>query len=169
MNQSLFGIYFPGVDLQSVKPLVVAVLAIAFASAWHALSKKGRDPSPILKMSAGLLCLGIGFLTLSVGFGLSNGHPISAMWFIGLYVWHSLGELFFEPIGQGFVIANVPGRAKAFFLAVWEATAFLAFIGGNAASNVFGNQLYVFVGAAVLGAGALLLALTPAMKRLSKE
>jgi len=73
-----------------------------------------------------------------------------------------------EPIGQGFVIANVPARTKAFFLAVWEATAFLAFLGGEHASLLLKDQLYLALGVSAIAAGAVLLALMPVLRRLSK-
>jgi len=119
----------PCADLQSANPLLVTLLAFVAAWAWDSLRKRGRDPHPVVKMSAGLIAMGIGFFVLTVGVSRSDG-PVSPLWFIALYVWHSIGELFFEPIGQGLVITNVPSRFKALFLALWEATGFLAFLAG---------------------------------------
>jgi POT family proton-dependent oligopeptide transporter len=163
----LLGRPFHGITLQAINPLMVAFLAAPFAWAWQTLGK--RDPHPVVKMSVGMFALGIGFIVLARGLSLSNGHSISAWWFIFLYVWHSIGEVFFEPIGQSFVIANVPDVTKGFFLALWEATAFLAFLGGDQASNLFGDRLYLILGLSALAAGALLLALTPLLKELSRR
>jgi POT family proton-dependent oligopeptide transporter len=162
--------WFPGVQLQSVNPLVVVLLGVVFAWLWDRLRREGKDPHPVVKMGVGIVCLGIGFFVLTYGLFRSNG-PISPAWFIVLYVWHSIGELFFEPIGQGFVIANVPDKSKAFFLAVWEGTAFLAFAGGAHVSNLFDKppyMLYLVLGAASLIAGALLLTLAPTLGRMAR-
>ena len=162
--------WLPGVQLQAVNPLVVTLLAAVFAWWWKRLAEKRKDPHPIVKMGIGLVCIGIGFGVLTYGLSASNG-PISPAWFIWMYVWHSIGELFFEPIGQGFVIANVPNRSKAFFLALWEGTGFIAFAGGAQMSNLFLGErymLYLVLGAATVGAGVALLALTPVLKKMAR-
>jgi POT family proton-dependent oligopeptide transporter len=166
MQQYVWGHHLPSIALQAVNPFMVAVLAAAFAWIWKTLGP--RDPHPVAKMSAGMLCLGIGFLLLANRLAAAGGAAISPWWFVLLYAWHSIGELFFEPIGQSLVIANVPERAKAFFLAVWESTTFLAFVGGAWASNYFGDRLYFVLGASVFGSGILLFLLVPVLRRMCK-
>src|SRR5271157_366823 len=165
MRQILFGRPFSGIQLQAVNPLVVVALTFAFAWTWQSLARRGRDPEPLTKMSIGLVCLGVGFITLAIGLSLSK--PISPAWFIWLYIWHSIGELFFEPIGQGFVIANAPDKTKALFLAIWEATTAIALVSGAWASHLLGSQLYTILGIAAIVAGLALSTLRPFFHRWS--
>ncbi|HWB97804.1 MAG TPA: hypothetical protein VG672_13915 [Bryobacteraceae bacterium] len=169
MRQTLFGLGFSGTRLQAVNPAAVMLLGFVFASLWQALAHRGREPHPVAKMSMGLVCLGTGFLVLQFGLSFSHGQPVSPAWFIGLYIWHSIGEWCFEPIGQGFVLANSPEKARAFLLALWESTGAVAFIGGAQASHLLQGNLYLVIGTAAVCAGVLLMALLPVLKQLLKE
>jgi POT family proton-dependent oligopeptide transporter len=145
--------------LQSVNPLVVMLLGPGFTRKWESLRQCGSDPHPAVKMGVGLCCLGAGLLVWAFGLTAFSG-LISAGWLVGMYVFHSIGELLFEPVGQKFVLANSPQSTKAFYLAVWDAAEFAAYLVGAELAHLFQNpRLYWILGIVAIGAGTLLVKL----------
>lgn len=62
----------PASWFQSVNPLIIVVLAPAFAWFWVWLSRKQREPSTPMKMAIGVFLVGISFLVMVFGAMLEN-------------------------------------------------------------------------------------------------
>lgn len=167
IRDTWLGIRVVAFRLQIVNPLVTALLGGIFAREWRSLSRRGRDPHPATKMSIGLLCLGAGLLIWASG--LAEWTPtaqISAGWLVGMYVFHSVGELLFEPVGQKFILSNSPRDKKAFFLSIWDAAESVAYACGGAAAFLFKTDLlYWLIGFGAVGSSMVLLTLKGRLSR----
>ena len=165
-RNTLFGYEFPSSWYQSVEPVFVVTLAPVFAWLWMRLGK--REPSSPAKFAWGLLTLAIGFLLIAVAthLALGSGLKVSALWLIGLYFFHALGELSLSPVGLSTVTKLAPPRIVGLMMGVWFLALSLGnFIGGHVA-GLFGSlplpQLFgsVFLVTAA-SAGVLFLLVKP--------
>jgi POT family proton-dependent oligopeptide transporter len=88
-------------------------------------------------------------------------------WLVGVYLLHTLGELCLSPIGLSMVTKLAPVRVASLMMGIW----FIA----NGVANYFAGRLegllatvgfpiYGFLIASSIGAGLLLLALTPLLR-----
>jgi proton-dependent oligopeptide transporter, POT family len=159
------GIEFLAPYFQSINPIAVITLAPLFAWMW----------------TLGLFLLGAGFLVLFIGARLSDaGVRVSPLWLIATYVLHTCGELCLSPVGLSMVTKLAPARFASLMMGMWFVSSFISSVlGGRIAGaierieqghvfNILGGQadfFLIFV-ASAFGAGLLLLALSPVVKRL---
>jgi POT family proton-dependent oligopeptide transporter len=110
----------PSTLFQSLNPLMILVLAPAFAGLWVALGKRGREPSTPLKMALGLFLLGIGFLFLVAGGKRADAGVLVSPWWLTLaYLFHTLGELCLSPVGLSYVSRIAPARYASLLMGAW--------------------------------------------------
>jgi POT family proton-dependent oligopeptide transporter len=101
INRSLFGMTIPTELFQAVNPLFIVLLAPIFAWFWN--SKYGSRLTTPVKMSLGMILLGIGFLfmlfasTGVVASGKGDAEVVSQkaalIWLVMTYFFHTIGEL----------------------------------------------------------------------------
>jgi POT family proton-dependent oligopeptide transporter len=166
---SIFGWSFPSSYFQSLQPLFIISFAPVFAWVWIRLGS--REPSSPAKFAMGLLFVGAGFALLVVAAALSEqGVKVSPFWLVGTYLLHTLGELSLSPVGMSATTKLAPPRVAGLMMGAW----FLAisvgnFIGGRLAS-LYGSMplpnLFGAIAAVGIGAGLVMFALTPPIKRL---
>jgi POT family proton-dependent oligopeptide transporter len=115
---------------QAVNPLLIVVLYFPISLIFHRLDRRQSGPiSPITKMAWGVIFLGCGYLLLVVAELISSGQLVSPLFLIGLYLFHTIGELCLEPIGQSLVSRLAPtDRQRVFWLAIWDAASFFAIL-----------------------------------------
>ncbi|MGA7723356.1 MAG: peptide MFS transporter [Ignavibacteriaceae bacterium] len=124
----------PASFFQSVNPVVLFIFAPAFAWLWTKLGNKGKEPSSPLKMSIGLMLLGLGYVVMAIGGNIvQTGIKVSPMWLVLAYSFHTFGELCLSPIGLSVVTKLSPAKFMSLLMGVW----FLA----NAAANWLAGQL----------------------------
>jgi POT family proton-dependent oligopeptide transporter len=124
----------PASFFQSINPVVIFIFAPAFAWLWTKLGTQGKEPSSPLKMSIGLLVLGLGYVVMAIGGSIAQtGIKVSPMWLVIAYSFHNFGELCLSPIGLSVVTKLSPAKFMSLLMGVW----FLA----NAAANWFAGQL----------------------------
>jgi len=112
----------------------VFVVTFAPVAAWLWIKLGKREPSAPTKMALGLMLLAIGYYVIAIGVdNVGNGIKVSMMWLIGMYAFHTWGELCLSPIGLSLVNKLAPLKFASLLMAVW----FLA----NAGANVLSGKL----------------------------
>jgi POT family proton-dependent oligopeptide transporter len=122
----------PASWFSSLNSIFVVTFAPVFAWIWVKLGKK--EPSAPTKMAIGLLLLAVGYYVIAMGVkDVGSGVKVSMMWLIGMYAFHTWGELCLSPIGLSLVNKLAPLKFASLLMAVW----FLA----NAGANVLSGKL----------------------------
>jgi POT family proton-dependent oligopeptide transporter len=177
INRNFLGWNIPTELFQSVNPLFIVLLAPFFAWFWN--SKYGSKLSTPVKMSLGMILLGIGFLfmllaTTSVVIEGSGSREIvqqkaALIWLVMTYFFHTIGELCLSPVGLSMITKLAPVKLASMLMGVWMLSTFVANIMGGfiaafveklGAATIFG-AIAIFV----ISLGLLMLLVT---KRLSK-
>ncbi|GAB2965542.1 peptide MFS transporter [Hymenobacter coalescens] len=123
----------PASFFQSVPALFIILFAPLFAAIWTALGRRRLEPSSPLKMSLGLLLLGVGYLIIAFGVhGVAASTKVSMFWLVTMYLLHTFGELCLSPIGLALVNKLAPVRFASLLMAVW----FMATAAGNKFAGV---------------------------------
>jgi POT family proton-dependent oligopeptide transporter len=173
-DRDVFGWLMPAGVLQAVNPLLIIVFAPLFAALWVNLGRRNLDPSAPAKFGLGLIFMGAGFLIMFAAAGyVVQGETVLPTWLILTYLLHTFGELCLSPVGLSSMTKLAPARFVGQVMGVW----FLATAVGNNLAGQFageidpdnlpampGEFLDLFWWGAI--AGAVMLALTPLIKRL---
>jgi POT family proton-dependent oligopeptide transporter len=163
-DRSAGAFMIPMTWFQSLNPLLIFLLTPFFVARWLRMANRGRETSPIVKMSRGAAVTGLSYLMLAAvaSWSAKSGVPPNWLWIVAFFVVYTAGELYILPIGLGLFGQLAPARFNATTIAVW----FLAAFAGNFLSGVLGAawshlsaaQFFVLT-AAVAGASSLLLLL----------
>jgi len=122
----------PSSFFQSLNSIFVVVFAPVLAWLWVKLGKK--EPSAPTKMALGLMLLALGYLIIATGVkDVGAGVKVSMIFLVGMYAFHTWGELCLSPIGLSLVNKLSPLKLSSLLMAVW----FLA----NAGANVLAGKL----------------------------
>lgn len=165
----LLGFDFPASWMQSVNSVFIVTLAPVFAWIWVRLGP--RDPSTPAKFAFGLIAVGLGFALLIGGAVLAeSGVKVSPFWLVGVYFFHTVGELCLSPVGLSAMTRLAPARVAGLMMGVW----FLSiangnYIGGRLAALYQSLSLPVLLGsvaAVAVIAGLIMAALVRPIKRL---
>jgi POT family proton-dependent oligopeptide transporter len=145
INRNLFGWTIPTELFQSVNPAFIVLLAPVFAWFWN--SRYGRRLTTPVKMSLGMILLGIGFLFMLGATGqvhteMKDGKEVvtqhaALMWLIMTYFFHTIGELCLSPVGLSVVTKLAPVKLASMLMGVWMLATFVA--------NIIGGFLSAFV------------------------
>jgi POT family proton-dependent oligopeptide transporter len=166
---SILGWEFPSGYFQSLQPLFIITLAPVFAWIWMRLGP--RQPSSPAKFALGLIFVGSGFAILVVAAQLAeNGVKVAPYWLVVTYLLHTLGELSLSPVGMSAFTKLAPARVAGLMMGVFYLAISVGnFIGGRL-SSLYGSmplpQLFGLIAAVGIGAGVVMFALTPPIKRL---
>jgi POT family proton-dependent oligopeptide transporter len=177
IDRTLFGWEIPTELFQSVNPIFIVLLAPLFA--WFWTSKLGSRLTTPVKMSLGMILLGVGFLfmllaTMGVqteGKGtmevVTQKAPL--IWLVMTYFFHTIGELSLSPVGLSVVTKLAPVKLASMLMGVWMLSSFVAnIIGGFIASYVESmgaSTIFASIALFVIILGVLMLLLS---KKLSK-
>lgn len=179
VDREMFGGWvFPVGWYQSVSPLSIIVLAPLVTLAWAWLDRRRLEPSIPRKFGLGLVFNGLGFLGLMYALAhLVDARGLIPFWPLTLcYVMQTVGELCLSPIGLSMVTKLAPPRwvglaMGGWFLSLAEGGSLSGFVassisgenGMTAASALSGFTFGFWL---LVGAGALLLLIAPAINRL---
>lgn len=137
IDRTIFGYTIPTAFFQSVNPLFIVILAPFVATLWTNLATKGKDFSIPVKMSFGMILLGIGFLFM-LGAVAERGGDIkdttikaSLFWLVATYFFHTVGELCLSPIGLSMITRLAPVTYASMLMGVWFLSPFVAQIAGG--------------------------------------
>jgi POT family proton-dependent oligopeptide transporter len=172
-DRTIFGWEFPASWLQAVNPLMIIGCAPIFAWLWIKLGN--RQPSDPTKFSIGLLFAGLGFVVVAIAASFTDAGKVTWVWFLLIYLLHTIGELCLSPVGLSSMTKLAPGKMVSLMLGVW----FLSISMGNYFAGLvageFKQDAGVLVGifskvAMILIGGAILLAIiTPFVKKLTTK
>ena len=172
INRSLFGWTIPTTYFQSVNPLFIVALGPIFA--WFWTSKYGKKLSTPVKMSLGMILLGVGFLfmyaaTFAVSVDTVEGQEVvlkkaALSWLVLTYFFHTIGELCLSPVGLSVVTKLAPVKLASMLMGVWMLSSFAAnIIGGFIAAYVErlgAGTIFVSIAGFVIILGLLMLLLS---------
>lgn len=169
---SVFGRTFlmPAGYFQSLNPFFIVVLAPIFSGIWLRLGERGKEPSSPIKFVMALLLLAIGFVVMiAAAATYQQSGPVSMLWLVGAYFFHTLGELCLSPVGLSLVTKLAPAQFGSLLMGVWFLSSVAAgFVGGFFAGNydTINHTLFFMIPTATAaGAALLLLLITPRLKK----
>lgn len=186
---------FTAGQLQSVNPLFIMLFAPVFSWIWLKLSKAGKEPRTPMKFFYGLLQMALGYfiivwgaraaLPALAGVAIDAELPVTSLiplvFIIGMYLFHTTGELSLSPVGLSVVTKLSPARMVGFIMGSWFLSiAFAHKIAGELGKMIAtpsdggdaGTALKAFADVymnwgvyVTLAAAALLLLLSPILKK----
>lgn len=137
-DTNVFGWEMPPSLVQNANSLFIIIFAPIFGFLWLFLQKRSLEPISPVKQAIGLMLLSIGFLIIAFrvnGMGLTSKMGVG--WLIGMYFFHTIGELCLSPVGLSLVSKLAPVRFSSLLMGVW----FLANAGGYALAGTIGALL----------------------------
>ncbi len=134
---------------QSFNAGFILIFAPFFAAMWAYLATHGRDPNPVMKFGLGLAQVGIGFLVIVWGVNagmISETFRTPLILLLGLYLFHTTGELFLSPVGLSEITKLSVASIVSFMMAVWFLSSSIAhflggIIAGLAGTETIGGQV----------------------------
>ncbi len=131
VDKTIFGYEAQTTLFQSVNPLFIMIFAPIFSWMWIKLSQANKEPSAPYKFGVGLILLGLGFLILNWGGAGAMKGLVPAMFLVGLYLFHTLGELTLSPVGLSLVTKLAPMKIVGFLMGIWFLSSSIAHQGGK--------------------------------------
>jgi POT family proton-dependent oligopeptide transporter len=173
-------------QLQALNPLYIILLAPVFSWIWSRLGKMNAEPRTPMKFFFGLVQMALGYFIIVWGIKsvipMANGGTlIPIIFLLGMYLFHTTGELSLSPVGLSVVTKLSPAKVVGFVMGAWFLS--IAFAhkiagelgkliatpgeGADAASTLsaFADVYMTWGVYVVLGAAAALLLLTPVLKK----
>jgi POT family proton-dependent oligopeptide transporter len=172
-QRTLWGFEVPASWFQSINSAAILVLGPLFAVMW-AWMNRSRYPLPdSAKQAIGLIVLGLSFVLMDRAKVLADATgPVSPMWLFYAYVIQTVGELMLSPVGLALTSRAAPARVAALLMGVWM----LSNAAGNYLAGTLGKIMagtgiapYKFLYVAAIGAGVLLLVLTPILHKMLRS
>ena len=173
-------------QLQALNPLYIILLAPVFSWIWTRLGKINREPRTPIKFFLGLLQMALGYFIVVWGIrsvvGTANaGTLVPIIFLLGMYLFHTTGELSLSPVGLSVVTKLSPVKIVGFVMGSWFLSiAFAHKIAGElgkliaspgegadpaTALKAFADVYMLWGVYVVLGAALVLLLLSPILKK----
>ncbi|HLQ26090.1 MAG TPA: peptide MFS transporter [Acidiferrobacterales bacterium] len=169
-ERQVFGWEIPASYFQAINPLAIILLAPLFSMFWVRLDRSRFALSSVAKQGIGMIILGLGFVVLAVAQQRADLFGrVGPGWLVAVYVLHTIGELCLSPIGLSMVTKLAPARLVSLMMGLWfTMTAIANYLAGTLEIMLQGSviPLYWFLVGSSIGAGILLLLLTPVIRRL---
>lgn len=112
---------------QFFNPFFILVMGTLFSMMWPFLDKIKMNPNIPAKFGIGIVLVGVGFLVTILGKGAAVNYMVPMWTIVGLYFFHTVGELFLSPIGLSMVTKLAPSNMTGELMGAW----FLSFAGSN--------------------------------------
>ena len=128
---------FPSGWFQVVPAGSVIIFVPLFAWLWVWLSKRNLNPSTPVKLSFGLIFMGLGYAVMMGGSMIVvAGSKALPTWLIFTYIFHTFGEICLYPIGLSAVSKLSPKRLVGQMMGIW----FMSLALGNLIAGVFSGE-----------------------------
>ena len=127
----------PAAWMQTVPPVAVIGFSFLFAWLWVWLEKRNRNPSTPVKLSLGLIFMGLGYAVM-MGASLivvAGDRPLPT-WLVLTYVLHTFGEICLYPVGLSAVSKLAPKKLAGQLMGVF----FIALAYGNLIAGLFAGE-----------------------------
>ena len=171
-----------GVDaaiFQSINPIYIIILAPFFASLWIWLGRRGLEPSAPAKFGLALAQIGLAFLVFVWGanaFGIGPQALTPVIFVFLIYLLQTTGELCLSPVGLSAMNRLAPKFMASLIMGAWfYMTAVGNFVAGKIGEATGGHggemtkegtlEVYNTIGWVAIGAGAVVLLLSPIVKK----
>ena len=167
----------PASIFQSINPIYIILFAPVFAALWQMLGNRGLEPSAPAKFGLALLQVGAGFLVFVLGANAVGPDAMTPVLFVFLiYLLHTTGELCLSPVGLSAMNRLAPSYMASLIMGAWfYMTAVGNFVAGKIGEATGGEGgemskeltlgIYNKIGWVAVGAGVIVLALSPIVKR----
>ncbi|WP_366523864.1 peptide MFS transporter [uncultured Algimonas sp.] len=109
-DRTIGGFELPTTWLQNVNPIFIILLTPFFAAFWVWLGKRMITPGYGLKMGAGLIIMGLGFIVMVFAAQAAAQGKVAIFWLVLTYFLHTVGELTLSPIALSAVSKLSPPR-----------------------------------------------------------
>jgi POT family proton-dependent oligopeptide transporter len=167
----------PASLFQSINSIYIILFAPVFAALWALLGRKGLEPSAPAKFSLALFQVGLGFLIFVWGANTVGAAALTPVIFVFLiYLLHTTGELCLSPVGLSAMNRLAPSFMASLVMGAWfYMSAVGNFVAGKIGEATGGESgdmtkdavltIYNQIGWVAIGVGAVVLALSPIVKR----
>jgi POT family proton-dependent oligopeptide transporter len=173
-------------QFQSVNALFIILLAPVFTWIWTVLGRKKLEPRTPMKFFYAMLQIALGYFIIVIGAKsilpeVNEGGLIPIVFVLGMYLFHTTGELSLSPVGLSVVTKLSPVKTVGFVMGSWFVSiAFGHKIGGylgkliasppEGASKAMELQGFIDVYMnwgvyIVLGVAAILFFISPTLKK----
>ena len=167
----------PASLFQSINSIYIILFAPVFAALWALLGRKGLEPSAPAKFSLALFQVGLGFLIFVWGANTVGAAALTPVIFVFvIYLLHTTGELCLSPVGLSAMNRLAPSFMASLVMGAWF---YMSAVGnlvagkiGEATGGESGDMtkdavlsIYNQIGWVAIGVGAVVLALSPIVKR----
>jgi proton-dependent oligopeptide transporter, POT family len=169
-DRHFLGWEIPASYFQAINPLGIVLMGPGIAAMWFTIDRtRFRLPTPA-KMAIGMVILGLGFIVLAIAQSRADVvGKVGPQWLFFVYLLHTIGELCLSPVGLSMVTKLAPARVAALMMGIWYlANAAANYLAGVLEALLKGSSfpLYWFLVGSSIGAGLVLLAITPLIKRM---
>jgi len=167
----------PASLFQSINSIYIILFAPLFAAVWAMLGRKGLEPSAPAKFALALFQVGLGFLIFVWGANSVGAAAMTPVIFVFLiYLLHTTGELCLSPVGLSAMNRLAPSFMASLIMGAWfYMSAVGNFVAGKIGEATGGESgdmtkdavlsIYNQIGWVAIGVGAVVLALSPIVKR----
>lgn len=170
-DRHLMGWEIPASWFQSINPVVILLLAPVFSAIWLRLDQSRYALSTPAKMGLGMIVLGLGFVVMAAAQSRAETlGTVGPLWLVSVYVLHTIGELMLSPVGLAMVSHVSPVRLVGLLTGVWMAAIGVADYLAGALESLLaqsGVPTFVFLIGSSIGAGIVLLVISPWLHRIS--
>jgi POT family proton-dependent oligopeptide transporter len=169
-DRHAFGLEIPATWFQSINPLGIVLMGPLFSALWIWLDRSRFALPDPAKQGLGMIVLGLGFVVMAIAQSRAETlGPVGPHWLALVYLLHTMGELMLSPVGLSMVSHAAPARLAGLLMGVWLMAIGVAnYLAGALEGLLAGSgvPLYVFLLGSSLGAGVLLLVLSPWLQKL---
>lgn len=171
--RTLAGFEVPSSWFQSINPFAILLFAPVFASIWTAMNKSRFALPDPAKQALGLITLGVSFILMDRAQNLADAVGlVSPLWLASAYFLQTLGELMLSPVGLALTSRAAPARVAALLMGVWMLSSAAGnYLAGALEKIMHGTGIapYKFLYMSAIGAGILLLVLTPILHKMLRS
>ena len=157
----IWDLEIPVTWFQAFNPFMIFAFTPFIVAFWSRQSKKGTEPTTVVKMALGCLLCGLSYLVLAAAAYVAgpDGHA-SWLWLFFYFVILTTGELYLSPIGLSLVARVSPPQIVSMMMGVWFITSFT----GNLLEGWLGSfwstmdkfHFFLMIAAIVAAAGAVI-------------
>ena len=127
----------PASWMQSAPPIFVVIFVPIFAWLWVWLAKRNMNPPTPIKLSMGLIFLGLGYLVMmGASMIVIQGQKPLPTWLIFTYMFLTFGEICLYPIGLSAVTKLSPTRLVGQMMGVF----FMSLALGNLIAGLYAGE-----------------------------
>jgi POT family proton-dependent oligopeptide transporter len=127
----------PASWMQTVPPVFVILFSLVFAWLWIWLARKNLNPSTPVKLSLGLIFMGLGYaVMMGASLVVIGGDKPLPTWLVFTYLLHTFGEICLYPIGLSAVTKLSPKKIVGQMMGVY----FIALAYGNLIAGLFAGN-----------------------------